>query len=114
MNFNTILSLIFLITSVVVNAQDVADYFKDDDSVECFNWIGESGIHRSKDIETKKKYEKLIRTKMDIMNVSFDRHGYGLILDTDMIIVNAFSNKFFNLLTEDIPHDGKKKSNCCI
>jgi len=83
----------------------VTDYFEKDDTVECFEWIGESGIHRSGDKDTLQNYEKLIKTKMDILNVSFDRHGYGFILDTDMIMVHPFSDKFFNLFVDDIPHD---------
>ena len=72
----------------------VSDYFIDDPTVECFEWIKDSGSHRDRDKESVNNYINLVNTKLDLLELSIERYGYGFILDTDMIITNKFDNKF--------------------
>jgi len=80
----------------------IKDRYSQLTNIECFVWVDKSGTHENNpSLEDQDNFHKLILTKMDLINESIDRVGYGLLFDSDMLITNYFEDEFFRLLTSN-------------
>jgi len=86
----------------------VYDKYKTDNNIELHLLIDKSGTFRPIDVqdydeikESKSNYRKLINTKMDILKISIEKYGYGLLLDADMVFVSPLDDRFiYNLINK--------------